>query len=529
MKRVAPILFRLRLGWLLTIACWPTLSGQALRAQDMPAKPAVYQGITRCLDCHYAPNPLRSTDFVFMNEGKIWLENDKHAIAYQQLGSEWGKRIAAKLGIEDAQAERACLSCHANWQSEYDQPPRSFEHGVHCEACHGPSSQWEVSHADTTWRQLSPKSKQELGMHDLRSPSVGSRVCFSCHIGDKDQGKFVTHAMYAAGHPPLSSFEIGSFRKQMPSHWRSFQEKPKFKHRAEFARLNGIIDEENENLPETKAVVVGGIVAFRESVRLIANQLQQNETGRIEFAVFDCSACHHELRTKSWRQQRGRIANRPGRPLPAIWPETLVRVALHHVARDDEPLFQSLNDEFEVLRNELLVAAASRPFGDREQVSVSASRIVPWLDEIVSRVENDVVARKDGQRILRSMFQKTQEDLLDFESARMLSWAMITTATELSAPYPSFDNDVRRFTHSQWLEDVRLPAENLVKDRWKNAGLFSDLSLQLPSRPERTIEVDMSHRAAAAMRYDAVRFRTRVLKLENQFETSTPAREVLPR
>lgn len=508
--------------FLLIITCFALLwcQGLTVRGQDEPNGTPKYQGITRCLDCHYAPNPLRSTAFVLMNEGKVWLENDKHAIAYQQLGSAWGKRVAAKLGIVDAQADQSCLSCHANWQVGFDEPPQSYRHGVHCETCHGPSSLWEVPHADVTWRQQDPQSKQKLGMHDLRSPSVSSRLCFSCHLGDRETGKLVTHAMYAAGHPPLSSIEVGSFMRQMPGHWRSIQEKPNFKHRAEYKHVNSNIDGENDQLPSTKAVIVSGVVAVQESVRLMASQLERIETGRIEFAVFDCSACHHELRTTSWRQVRGRLGIRPGRPLPTIWPGTLMQVALKQASGEDEQLFQRLQGEYKELQRELLTAATSRPFGDTEKLRGSADRMLPWLDQMVRTLESNAIHRQQGQRILRSMLQVGQVDLLDYHSARMLSWAIITTSLEMKTPYTLLGDDLSGAAFSDWLRDVKQPALAHVNSKWKEAGLFSDLSLELPLRPNKSIESDMALRSAAALRYDAIDFRSRIRRIAKQFETS---------
>ena len=36
------------------------------------------------------------------------------------------------------------------------------------------------------------------------------------------------HEWYAAGHPPLPSFELASFQAQMPVHWKPLAAKPNF-------------------------------------------------------------------------------------------------------------------------------------------------------------------------------------------------------------------------------------------------------------------------------------------------------------
>ena len=66
---------------------------------------------------------------------------------------------------------------------------------------------------------MSREEKQkDWGMTDLWNPVNRTQVCSSCHIGDADPDKhrFVTHAMYAAGHPPLPAFETAAFSDSMP-------------------------------------------------------------------------------------------------------------------------------------------------------------------------------------------------------------------------------------------------------------------------------------------------------------------------
>src|SRR6185369_6909289 len=95
--------------------------------------------------------------------------------------------------------------------------------GVSCEGCHGPAgdsksadkllSGWLAPHQappvepyDKTnhWRFLTPQQKlEQFGFNDVRSQAAKTRLCASCHLGNMEQGRVVTHEMYAAGHPPL--------------------------------------------------------------------------------------------------------------------------------------------------------------------------------------------------------------------------------------------------------------------------------------------------------------------------------------
>ena len=51
-------------------------------------------------------------------------------------------------------------------------------------------------------------------------PSNAHKLCLSCHVGNAAQGKVITHAMYAAGHPPLPAMDIATFALNQPQHWR---------------------------------------------------------------------------------------------------------------------------------------------------------------------------------------------------------------------------------------------------------------------------------------------------------------------
>ena len=99
-------------------------------------------------------------------------------------------------------------------------PEHFLTEGVSCEACHGDGRKWFFEHTDETWREVPGAKKQaEYGQIDLRDPYTRTLKCASCHIGNKAEGKFVTHEMYAAGHPPLPPFELVTFARDAPAHY----------------------------------------------------------------------------------------------------------------------------------------------------------------------------------------------------------------------------------------------------------------------------------------------------------------------
>jgi hypothetical protein len=58
----------------------------------------------------------------------------------------------------------------------------------------------------------------EYGERDMRDPAARAERCAACHVGNAAEGRFVTHAMYAAGHPPLPPLEVMTFSRDPPMH-----------------------------------------------------------------------------------------------------------------------------------------------------------------------------------------------------------------------------------------------------------------------------------------------------------------------
>jgi len=250
------------------------------------------------------------------NEIKFWLEKDKHASAYKVLITEeedakayvekeqkryvkkdWdakkNKETAEDILKKNARARQMveilrkakgkgkeyklttdpdCLACHAQVVSEADRKAKlvdektfNVEEGVNCVVCHGPYQTWVTEHfADSNnkfkkWREKDRvKKEKEYGMTDLWNPVSRTKVCASCHIGNQgDKGehpRFVTHEMYAAGHPPLPSFEVAAFSNEMPRHWDYVRDK-----KPKVAQIQKLDPSEFE---QTKLVLVGAAVSL---------------------------------------------------------------------------------------------------------------------------------------------------------------------------------------------------------------------------------------------------------------------------
>lgn len=236
-------------------------------------------------------------------EYTTWISRDPHARAYSVLFAESSLRMARQLAGGNAASavppheDRRCIACHAPTGPASDRAPQIVGDGVGCEACHGGADTWAAKHHTINWKNLSPAEqsikRKELGMADTRDVLVRAQQCVRCHVGAGDAD--VTHDLIAAGHPRLS-FELGAFHDQLPKHWSG---------EAERRRDRGF---------EAKLWAVGQMTSAAAHFDLLAARAER-KTG-IEFANYDCYACHHELRAPS---QRPAQPGDPGALRPLNW------------------------------------------------------------------------------------------------------------------------------------------------------------------------------------------------------------------
>src|SRR5262249_38286090 len=162
---------------------------------------------------------------------------------------------------------------------------------------------WYDPHTNPTWRQVTPNGKREKGQMDVRDPVVRAAICASCHIGNLDEGKFVTHEMYAAGHPPLPPLEVMSFSRDQKAHYKLARELPYLKDLAEKDIANNTDNAwklfhfrgyKIESQP-ARQVAVGAIVSLKAQMDLLIGPAGQESTSKngLDFAHFNCAACHH--------------------------------------------------------------------------------------------------------------------------------------------------------------------------------------------------------------------------------------------
>jgi hypothetical protein len=459
---------RLRIAATVLIVCAALASGLSTLGQDQPArrdpgpdapraaaKPRKYLiPASNCNRCHSHPEDYKRDAeagrlLCRMNEAVTWTGNDKHKIAYLVLQGDRAKAMGERLGITVSESN-ACTNCHSTNVPGADQSEKFVreENGVSCVACHGAYIDWVRQHqfpSDPEWRKNTRRQKEELyGMTDLWDPVTRAAKCASCHIGNPDEQKVVTHAMYAAGHPPLPGLEAATFSEAQPRHWQYLREKSE--------PIQKELGFNRAKREQTDLVVASGIVALREAMRLYAAEARADTLVKEpaspwpDFARFDCYACHHDLKVPSWRQERGYGGRTPGRPPVPPWPEVLVQLG---ITVADPSGTKGRLSEYQHARDAFHAARSARPFGNREPSAAAAQALADWADA-VSRdlrgvIEDPTRVALDGPMALRLLHQLCQMALtapLDYDSARQIAWSFRIIYEESRAIDPQALNDL---------------------------------------------------------------------------------------
>lgn len=429
----------------LTVLACP--AGWGLRAangddgvQILPAPPAAAatpaftaKGTDLCVRCHRS----EQTAWVDASTTAVW-RHDAHSRAHLALSSDNPRTggMEAALGIRAA-ATAACVACHTHPAGEpaVEEETALVHGGISCETCHGSGSGYLEPHMEKRWRFLSSAEKGALGMHDLRDPVRKAENCLSCHLGDASSGKLITHAMYAAGHPPLPAFDMESFGKAMGPHWkRVWKKSPQIQQEAAEKGYR------TESASESQRSLIGALVALRRTAALVdgyaAKLADQVTTSRAsehpwpELALYDCQACHHELRVPSGRQEAGYGGSVPGRPPLVRWPRGLAGVAL---AEAGQPT------DVDALLAPWAASLDVRPFGEAvafPKASAAGDHLsrIDRAIAVLAAVPRDAV----GEHAKTAVWNRGRIAALatagarcgDLESARLLGWVLIATLRE---------------------------------------------------------------------------------------------------
>lgn len=245
-------------------------------------------GVADCAGstCHGSIRPFADRQ-IRQDEYFIWQRKDRHAQSWKTLFTERSRRITAQLGWGTPEQAEGCLVCHAHAPPAEVRGPRfQLEDGIACEACHGAAERWIAEHVNGL---KTPQEKIAHGMTATWDAKTRGELCSSCHVGDKSHP--MTHAIMAAGHPPLL-FELDTFTALLPPHWDVD---------ADYRKRKPVSD--------TASNWLEGQIAASDA------WLARLESGALghglfpELAMFDCDACHHSMNNGRWRSGRA-----PGLP-----------------------------------------------------------------------------------------------------------------------------------------------------------------------------------------------------------------------
>ncbi len=267
----------------------PVVSAKsAAKSAALPTQLA-YLGVGSCAStaCHGGP---ASLPLKWQSSYTVWATLDPHAKAYAVLTNPRSKEIVQRLDGNDHpepwKVER-CLACHAVQDGKGAQAKAWLADGVSCEACHGPARNWLREHTTAGWTKLAKNEKYQarFGMRNTEDMLPRARQCVSCHVGELnpngDVPRNVNHDLIAAGHPRLT-FELSAYLANMPSHWD---------------RIAG----EKTNA-EARAWAVGQVAGAEATFAL--REAHAAKSDGIEFADYDCYACHHDLKAEKWRKDQ---------------------------------------------------------------------------------------------------------------------------------------------------------------------------------------------------------------------------------
>jgi len=282
------------LGWLVSAGKRPAPAAAPAAAEPVAATPARLVtpprerlGVGSCTSsgCHAAAVEGHAA---WQSSYTVWATRDPHARAERVLHEPLAAQIVALLAAVDparpavaAHENTACIGCHAPG------PGRLAAEGVGCEGCHGPAGDWLVAHTLPGWRA----SGNTLGMVDLADPYTAARECAGCHIGGPPTAegfsREVSHDLIAAGHPRLA-FELRSFKRAEPPHWRD-----RFAAGPPAATASAALDPLDE-------WALGRLGAAHAFLDLIGRQAADPTAARAgtpahawpEFTALDCYGCH---------------------------------------------------------------------------------------------------------------------------------------------------------------------------------------------------------------------------------------------
>lgn len=373
----------------------------AAHAATLPQYAAdAHLGVGTCAGstCHGAVTPWKNST-VLQNEFVTWQSKDRHSKSYQSLLSERGKRIAANLGLPNANEQKVCLDCHAdNVPAAQRSKTFNIADGVGCEACHGGAVRWLGVHVAGAGGHA---ENLAAGMFPTENPIERANLCMSCHIGNDK--KFVTHRMMGAGHPRMA-FELDTFTAAEPAHYRMDDDYMKRKRVS-----NGV-----------QTWAIGQAMAIQHILDGMLDPKRNRDGIFPELTFFDCQACHHPMSNVRWAPRAGTGLG-PG--VPRINDSNLVMLRL---------IAAQVNADLgNRLRQETLALHAASLQGT-DATATAAKTLRATAATLVDTFAKHAFGPKDMQALLAGVVKEgATGEYNDYAAAEQATMAMSSIITAL--------------------------------------------------------------------------------------------------
>lgn len=389
LQQLKPVgLSKMRVRTLLLAAGLILVVSNSVRAADASDINAdVHLGVASCASsvCHGKLSK-QDSENVWLNEFRIWSNEDRHARAYKTLLSADSKRIAKNLGLSNAHTADICLDCHAdNVDPDKRGPKFQITDGVGCEACHGGSEQWIESHTEENTPHESNLAK---GMYPTEDPMLRAGVCLKCHMGNEDQ--FTTHRIMGAGHPRLS-FELEAFTANQPAHY----------------------DADDDYIARKRPVVgfnlwlSGQLAAADNYLGLLQGKLLRVTGITPEFSLMDCHSCHHSMDDLRWGGQRRAQGLTPGQ----------LRLQDHHLLML-KAVAKVLDDSERAQLQRAITALLKAGQTSYSEINAKAATLQQWLIEHGTQWQQRSFSTQDIRAIRKALVQYgANGELNDFAAA----------------------------------------------------------------------------------------------------------------
>ena len=375
------------------------------------------------------------------------------------------------------------------------------------------------------WRNWPPSEKTKWGLVNLRDPSVAATKCASCHVGNKDEGRFVTHEMFAVGHPPLPPLDLMAYAREQPQHWGLASEmsyitslaKKDAEKAFELFHYRG----ESESLVTRRFVesTIGALAASNVLTGQLAGLAREKNDG-LDYAAFDCYSCHHNLKYPSDRQARG-YDGPPGRPQFRLAPFALARLVIDHAAAMEKGAdLKPLAAELDAIHKRLALSFGNKTYGDPDAVSKATEEVAAWCSKAQMRLQPVRYTKAETAKLLAMVVEAasrepiaeprsvpaSQRAVADPELAQLYVWAAETLILDLAgtpeepkgvppAKPPAVVTDLREALKGTVVTRLRGPEALFHYEQKATGGVPSPTLVSVDKRLTDRMETFNSYRA----------------------------------